>query len=611
MNFLLKSLSFIVALVVLVFVGAAVMVHFYLTDERVKDLIVPQAEKALGRTVTIGAIDIGLLSGITINNFAIKEKDQQKDFVKTESFELSYDLMPLFQKKLVVSEIRLNNPSINIRRNKQGEFNFDSLAILQGTKPTAKKQQVETIDKSSPAAMPIALTVDKITINKAALSLVDEKKEIPDTQMEANLGVSLDIGTTLESLKFKGKLDLTANSNYGELTPQAIIQATFDQQKVNYDTDITIDNEKLKLTGTIDQFQSKTPDILCNISSKQLDLDHLLALAGTLPKANKPQKASTEPARKTAADKTRPIAESIPGGLTIHGQVSVDQALYNKLTIDNFKLLYDLRNGILSVKELSADTAGGSLNSSTTVDLTTVDPSYKGSISVSSIDLQKLGKGLEQDFADIVSGSLQSTINFNGQGITPEVIKKFLSADASYNLNNGKIQNTPITRSIAGITGLNEFKDITFKDIKGDLKLLKGGKVNIISSMDGSDFGAETNGIADLDGNLELPVTLKLSQALSKKLDARGSITNFLTNEKGETELRLKIAGSFSSPKTSLDSAGVEEQVKKTIKAKAINELDRLLLRQQEKTDTHEGEEAPPPSPAETGINILKGFLGR
>jgi AsmA protein len=100
-----KVLGIIVLLVVVTVAGLIAIVHFYLTEERVKALVIPQAETALGREVAIGDIKIGLLSGITIRDFLIKEADGKDNFVSTQAFVLSYELLPLLQKKLIINEI--------------------------------------------------------------------------------------------------------------------------------------------------------------------------------------------------------------------------------------------------------------------------------------------------------------------------------------------------------------------------------------------------------------------------------------------------------------------------------------------------------------------------
>ena len=81
-----KILGGLIALVVIVVVGVNIAVRTYLTDERIKGLVVPQAEKALGRKVDIGEISVGLLKGITIRDFSVKENNGTSNFIKIDSF---------------------------------------------------------------------------------------------------------------------------------------------------------------------------------------------------------------------------------------------------------------------------------------------------------------------------------------------------------------------------------------------------------------------------------------------------------------------------------------------------------------------------------------------
>jgi AsmA protein len=118
-----KLLAGIIGLGVIVVVGLMVIVKFYLTDERVRDLVVPQAESALGRKVTIGSINVGLFSGISISSFSVKELDGTSQFLSAEQFVIAYKLLPLLQRKVVVSEIKLVQPRVIVKRDKNGQFN--------------------------------------------------------------------------------------------------------------------------------------------------------------------------------------------------------------------------------------------------------------------------------------------------------------------------------------------------------------------------------------------------------------------------------------------------------------------------------------------------------
>jgi AsmA protein len=69
---IIKLLSITVAIIAVIIIALTVFIKIYITPERVKALLVPQAEKSLNRKVSIGEVNIDLLKGISIKDFAIK-----------------------------------------------------------------------------------------------------------------------------------------------------------------------------------------------------------------------------------------------------------------------------------------------------------------------------------------------------------------------------------------------------------------------------------------------------------------------------------------------------------------------------------------------------------
>ncbi|MCK5404290.1 MAG: hypothetical protein KAI75_03635, partial [Desulfobulbaceae bacterium] len=221
---------------------------------------------------------------------------------------------------------------------------------------------------------------------------------------------------------------------------------------------------------------------------------------------------------------------------------------------------------------------------------------------IRAMQLTELGSGLIKDFTEVISGALETAVTFDGAGTEWEHISKVLTADATYALTNGKISSTPTTTAISDLVGLQELKEIDFQDITGKLLLAKGGNINLSSELNSEKVGIETSGAMDINGKLDLPVTLKLSPELTEKLGSNASITKFLANEKGETILRLKLAGTLKDPKPTLDSAGVQEQVVETVKTKAFEELGKALSKKDQKDGA---------SSTEPAVNLLKGLFGQ
>lgn len=582
-----KTLAIIATLVVIVFIGLSIFVRFYLTEDRLKAVIIPPTEKALARNISIGAIKVGLLKGITINDFAIKEKDGQTNFVSADSFVLTYNLTALFKKQVVVNEARLENPTIRIHRDKNGKFNFETLAVLQKT----PEGMTETAAKVPPAALPLALTINQIRIQKAQLELIDDLGELPSTKATADLKVAVKLGSVLTSLQYQGELNLVTDIVYGKLKPHISLKSNFDQNNINYTADISIDDQKMQLTGQIKEY-AKVPNIELNVSSNVLNLEYLAGLAAGLPEATKTKQKKS--AKKTPAS---PIAQSLPKGLVVQGKVNVAKALYKELTINNFALQYALRKGVLTVKDLSAKTGGGSITGALEADLNKADISYNGKIDSQGVDVQQIRASLAPQSPDIIGGILATSLSFSGTDTEWPKMKKTLSADSTFDLADGQIRNNEITRTLANVLGLPELNEYSFEAKNSRIKV-ENGQALINSQMTGTQLSVESKGNVGLDGKLNLPLTLRLSQALSEKLKQRASFVKYLADEKGETVIRLKLTGTVNKPRANLDQAAVQKQVERTIEKKVLEEVDRAMGDKQ--------------SPAgEAAKELLRGIFGR
>ena len=372
-----KVLGIIVLLVVVAIAGLVAFVHYYLTEERVKALVIPQAEAALGRVVAIGGIKIGLLSGITIQDFVIKEADGKTNFVSTKAFVLSYELLPLLQKKLIISEIRFDEPAVEIIRNKKGQFNFSTLTVL------SEQPQKQKAEKPEPVAagLPLALTINQIKLNNAQIKIRDQLDEIPAVDASSSAKLNVSLGRTMQDMRFSGTFDFAGAVAYGEAQTKLNGKGNISQKDMDIVLDTNLDGEQVHAEADVKSYL-QSPNATINISSKSLNIDKLLGIVAGLPKtqADKPQKTGT--AKSKSGDI---IADSLPPGLVAMGTVQVDKAMYKGLSANNFFLAFDLAKGMLTVKELSAKAYGGKLDSNMTVDLNQPGLAYDGKLGLQSV----------------------------------------------------------------------------------------------------------------------------------------------------------------------------------------------------------------------------------
>ncbi len=566
MGRLAKIFMVSVILIVLVLIGLSLFVHLYLTEDRLKALVIPQAEKALNRTVQIGRIDVGLFSGITVRDFQVKEPDGKTNFASVKKFVLRYELLPLFRKRIVVSKVRLESPYIQVIRDKTGHFNFETLAVL-----AAPKRPARGAKRPRAAAAPLAITVHQVRIDRAQIVFHDALKEIPDTDIDADLNVGLELGRNLKSLRYHGDLHFVARAIYGRLRPHISGRGKFDQDHLLYTADIDLERELAHISGEIKDYR-KVPDIRLDATSDSIHLDHLLELVAGLPETSQrrtPQKSMGV---------SRPIAPgaALPPGLKAAGEIKIGQIFYKGLVAKDFLLQYGLDRGILSVRDLSTGIADGHVASKLRIDLNRPGLAYNGQLDADSIEIETILASLAPDISTMISGTLGSHLTFSGMGTKWPGLRNNLSVEGTYGIHNGQIRNTPVVMVISKLLGLKELNNLSVKDLDGSLDIKKG-KVYLKASMHSKEIRAEVRGDVGLGGRLDLPVDLYLSPELSKKLQRSSSIARYLANREGETELQLKLTGTLAHPYPVLNTAGIERQLKETIHRKATEVLEKAL----------------------------------
>lgn len=589
MKKLSKILLGLAAALIMAVIGLSLFVRLYLTEDRIKSLVIPPAEAALGRTVSIGAIQVSLFSGITVNDFVIKEKDGKTDFISAKAFVLRYSLLPLLQKQLIVREILLRDPKIIIHRGPTGIFNFETLAVF-------KKEPASAPHKTAPASgqamLPLALTVNQIRVEQAQVKLSDAMGELPDVDAGIDLTVGLDIARNLAALKYHGKMTFTADAVYGKLKPHVAGSCSFDREQISLKADARMDREQVQLDGQVENYLA-APAVRLDITSPDLDLDHLLGLMAGLPKA-----AAKTGGKAPSPAPTGAIGRKLPAGLTATGRVAVAKTTYKKMAVTDLLLLYTLKDGVFTVKDFSAHTAGGEIKGDVAVNLMQPDLAYQGRIAAQAIQAGALKAALFPAATETITGALDSTLAFSGSGTEWSQIRKSLDAKGDYALREALIKNTGITSAIAAALNLPELETLSFKDVSGAVDLSKGKALLSLTSS-GRDLNVETKGTVGLDGSLDFPITLELAPALSEKLKARTSLARYLIDAQGKTVLRLDLVGTVQQPRPAIDAAQAKEQVEKTIKKKLEEEIDKKLSTQEEKDK------------AKPALDLLRGILGQ
>ena len=546
MKKLLKFSAVLIILALLAMIGLAVFVNTYFTDERLRAILVPPMEELLGREVEIGHIEVSLFTGINVYDVAVKEENGVDNFFSSNRFILSYDLVPLLQKQVVINEVRLVAPQVIISRNKEGLFNFATLALL------AQQDKPQKSAPANPAAnLPVSITVDKLVIDKGRLKVQDASGVIPATTVEADMSVALGLQQGLADLSFQGEANFTIDTNYHGLKPLCAGNLNFSRSRIAYTIDLALGEDLLNLSGNFENYLTGLPPIVLNINSRRLDIQRLQKAMATLPK-NNDSAQSSQTAQPSALD-----------NLEVQGLLYVAALTYGQLEIKDLSLDYVLSKGTLSCKDLSGDSMGGEIRGELRTELGK-EQAYKGRIGIHGIKLDELQRTFSRQELGGAKGQLSSAFEFAGAGLGLERVRSNLTANGEVEVVDGRLASSALSQGVASLLNLPELKEINFKDLTGQF-LVRSGRVELNSSMASGHLSGRSTGSIGLDGSLEMPLTLTLSPELSQRLEQRLEVAKYLEKRGGQTIVRLDVQGSLADPAVRLNEKYIKRQATGTL----------------------------------------------
>lgn len=152
------------------------LVKVLLTPERVRATLLPLAQQSLGREVRLGAIEIGLFSGVTVRDFAVLELDRQTVFVGAAELRLRYRFWPLLRGQIAIKEIALQSPRLRIVRQADGRFNFSDLS--ERPQPAAPPQAAAAEGRS------VDLRIARFALHDGTVEFVDAAVATPPFRTE-------------------------------------------------------------------------------------------------------------------------------------------------------------------------------------------------------------------------------------------------------------------------------------------------------------------------------------------------------------------------------------------------------------------------------------------
>lgn len=301
--------------------------------------------------------------------------------------------------------------------------------------------------------------------------------------------------------------------------------------------------------------------------------------------------AESEDAVK-GSEKTKPAAPMILPNVDVEANVNIEKFSTDKFDFENARGSLRLSDGIVNLKKFSVNAFQGNILTNGTLDLSKPeDRPFNLNLDIVGVEANSFlpkftsfGNNLFGKFTMNTSlkGSLDDTLG---------IISKTLLGDGKVQVYDGRLKNYPIMEKIADFSGLNELREVEFKNWS-NMFTISNGRINIkdlkINSLN-TDFAV--NGSQGFDGTLDYNMGIKLPGSVSERLKIGGmggQVMNLLKDKEGRINLNLLVGGMLNKPSVALDTKEQQKQLeelarqemdrrKGEIESKAREEVKKLL----------------------------------
>jgi uncharacterized protein involved in outer membrane biogenesis len=213
-------------LVVVVVLVVVLVMNLEAIVNRNKDLLLSQAETALGRQIAVEKIGVTLRGGIGVRleNFSVADDPAFSDdpFIEAKSLQVNARLLPLLRKEFEIKRLILHEPLIRIVRDEKGILSTSTFGNASTTTPSGSGEP----GGSSSGAAP--LVVSLIDIDNGEIRFVDKSQglSLRLTRIESNV----------KELDLEKPISLEMSAAFLQEQPNIELRGTFGP--VGQDTDV-------------------------------------------------------------------------------------------------------------------------------------------------------------------------------------------------------------------------------------------------------------------------------------------------------------------------------------------------------------------------------------
>lgn len=219
----MKKILFIISIILVFLAGGLFYINKMLLPVHIKGLLLRAAQEQLkGRAITLGSLNYNPLKGIVLTDLVITAKNNPtKAFIQINEVSAQILLLPLFQKKIIISSLHIEDPVIRLIRLEEATWNFSDL--IPGTTPSSANEKP-----------PFEILLSGLAFTNGQILIDDRMSETSFTE-------------TLSPVNLKGSLTLSKDLHAAAVLTGNIGIAS-SQGSIKFDARVGIADKTLKGT---------------------------------------------------------------------------------------------------------------------------------------------------------------------------------------------------------------------------------------------------------------------------------------------------------------------------------------------------------------------------
>lgn len=538
------------------------------------------------------------LGGVSLSN---PEGFTPKSMLEVHKAVAEVELMPLFSKQIEIAQLSLDGAKINLVTRKNGSSSFDGLTGSAADKSSTPSEsslsqaklasidvggvsitntQINLIDEAKGQTETVTLkqfTLGAFSLDKLAPIAYELTASLPDMTLSSKGEGQIKLGRDFNQLVIE-KLDIVTQVEgdaipHKKLTAEVSVNSQIALDKKQLSADINkFALEDISATGKLAvHYAGKVPQINANLQLGDIDLDALL------PKSDMAEKQPV--IASTSSQAIEPDLTAL-NGLDARLTLAVKSIKVANLSTQNWLIDLGIKNGVVDLKQLSADLYQGKLMLNAQVDARSKVASYQFDKQISAVQIQPLLKDAAE--LEVLAGTANFSVKGKGKSLIPEHLKKNLLANGRFEITDGALYGVNIPQMIRSaqaklkgdmLAETQEERKTDFSSLTGNFSLEHGVAANPDLAMSSPLIRLAGKGSANL-----------LTQTLDYRLTT--SLVNSLKGQGGSgkdalagIDIPLAITGTFQKPEYALDTQALLNNQLKEETDKAKEKLKDSLLK--------------------------------